>query len=92
LNPADSSIRCELAGVYVRLNRLDEARWQLETAIRVAPWDFSAHCNLGIVLSALGQKAEARRCFQRSQWINPAFAEAQRQLLLLDQSMPPPKS
>jgi len=92
LNPADPSTYCDLAGVYLRLNRLAEARQQLEIAVRVAPWDFSARCNLGIVLSALGQKAEARRCFQRALWINPAFAEASRQLLLLDQGTPPPKS
>ena len=52
LDPNAADIAAELAGVYLRLNRLDDARATAEQALKIAPANREANRVLGIVYAS----------------------------------------
>jgi Tfp pilus assembly protein PilF len=57
--PRDAAARNVLALKYLQATRVDEARAQLEDAIRIDAGDAEAHSNLGTLLQARGEIAAA---------------------------------
>ena len=83
LDPNYSDANHGLAWMYLKQERLSAALDELETVVRRSPWDYAAHCELGVVYLRLGRPDDARRCFARALWINPQYAVAQQNLELL---------
>jgi len=74
-----------LAILYARDDRLDEARQALDQALAIDPLHASANHQLGILLRRQGQFAEAEQAYQRALASAPDFALAHRNLgILLD--------
>ena len=78
-----ATARQNLAWAYVNLGRLDAAREELGTALRLSPNLVSAHYHLGLVYQRLGQRPEAIRTFRRVIELAPdsEFARGARQHL-----------
>ncbi len=60
-----ASARARLADVYIRERKLELARQQLESAIRLAPTLYGAHFKLSRVLTNLGEHEAARLAYRR---------------------------
>jgi tetratricopeptide (TPR) repeat protein len=73
LDPRAADIVAELAGLYMRQNRLDEAITAGEQALKVAPANREAHRVLGIVYATLVESG--RRQNGRQQQTNASQAE-----------------
>jgi len=74
-----------LAILYARDDRLDEARQALDQALAIDPMHASANHQRGILLRQQGQFAEAEQAYQRALATAPDFALAHRNLgILLD--------
>jgi tetratricopeptide (TPR) repeat protein len=61
LRPTDMKLRTTYASALTFLNRLPEAKAELETVLAKEPENFLAHANMAATLSALGDKAGARK-------------------------------
>jgi len=88
LDPNYGDANHALAWMYLKQERLAAALDELETVIRHSPWDYAAHCELGVVYFRLGRPDDARRCFGRALWINPQYADARQNLELLPPQKP----
>jgi tetratricopeptide (TPR) repeat protein len=84
LNPSFTAGRHALAQYFLKQNRLDDARRELETVLQESRWDFLAWFELGSVHARQQRPDEALRCTGRALWINPAFTPAIRKWLVLD--------
>lgn len=60
-----------LSVIYLRMNRMVEAKHAMTTALRFAPNDFRILDNLGLVLLKEGKPAEAIPLFERALKSNP---------------------
>jgi tetratricopeptide (TPR) repeat protein len=65
LNPKSSGIRNDLGNLYVLQGDLERAEKEFRQVLRVNPMDADASYNLGVVLLAKKQPADAVLCFQR---------------------------
>jgi tetratricopeptide (TPR) repeat protein len=77
--PADAQSHIFLGGMLARLGQLERAAecHRRATTCRDGPID-EAWLNLGLVLRALGQYANARDAFDQALALNPDYAEARR--------------
>ena len=64
-------------GLLIDLNRVDEAKTNLENAIKKEPNNATLHFYLGYVNSQLGKTDEARLNFQNAMKAEPGYFEAQ---------------
>jgi tetratricopeptide (TPR) repeat protein len=71
LQPRSYSIHYDLALAYLKEQKFQEARAQLEEAERLDPRQADASYNLGIVLQELGHPAEALIKLQRAKALDP---------------------
>ena len=71
VNPGDATAHNALAMHYVRAGRLDEARQQLDEALRISPQLAEAESNLGTVLQLQGRLAEATPHLERAIRLKP---------------------
>ena len=69
LNPKSTGIRNDLGNLYVLQGDLEQAEKEFREVLRVRPTDADANYNLGLVLLAKQQAADAIVCFQR---VHPA--------------------
>jgi predicted Zn-dependent protease len=60
-----------LASVYVRVNRMDDARHQLETALKLKPNDFDANKMLGQVFLVEKTPTSALPYLQKASKLRP---------------------
>jgi tetratricopeptide (TPR) repeat protein len=74
LDPRAADVVAELAGLYMRQNRLDEAITAGEQALKIAPANREAHRVLGIVYATLVESG--RRQNGRQQQTNASQAES----------------
>ena len=71
LRPDDDEAHSVLGGIYIRQNRLDEARIEFEAVLRLKPDDYQAYGGLGSVFLMQGKLAQAEFCYQNALRINP---------------------
>ncbi|MDA8084815.1 MAG: tetratricopeptide repeat protein [Nitrospiraceae bacterium] len=82
LNPDYTDARNNLAAVYGRTGRYQEAIDTLERVLRLRPDFVEANFNLGVAYERLGRHKEAAAAFRRVVAARPAYADA-RYLLAL---------
>jgi Flp pilus assembly protein TadD len=71
-------------GVYYHLERkVDDAKREYETALRLDPAQVVAHNNLGVIYMAQAQLADAERELRSELAINPSYAEAHDNLAMI---------
>lgn len=75
LMPTHIHVLVNLAAAYRTQGRLPEARRTLEAALQADPGFAIAHNNLGNLLSDLGERQEALRCYERSAALDPRYAD-----------------
>lgn len=86
LDPTDNSPRNELAGVFIKAGRYQEARHPLEVSLRLAPGAPTVHMLTGQIAEAEGKTEEALRAFEkaasvrRGAWILAHAARVQERL------------
>jgi tetratricopeptide (TPR) repeat protein len=56
--------------------QLERAVTNFEAALRIVPWDFATHLNLGVTFAKLGDHAQARRHYAEAARLDPDSAEA----------------
>src|SRR5262245_46753749 len=61
LDPAAADITAQLAGLYLRQNKIQEAMSTAEQALKVAPANSEANRVLGIVYAALAEASTGRK-------------------------------
>ena len=71
LRPSSYSGHYDLALAYLKQNKLQKARAELEDAVKLDPSQADAMYNLGIVLQDLGHPAEALIKLRRARALNP---------------------
>lgn len=76
-DPALVEANLHLARMYLRMRRLEDARVQLEEAIKKAPDNALVNAGMGELLFEEGQYSEARLSFERSAQTDPNLADAQ---------------
>ena len=76
LNGSDTSARARLAGAALQLGRLDEAREQFTTLLRLGYRPSRMHFGLGEVARAQGDAKRAAAEYRESLRLEPAFAPA----------------
>lgn len=64
-HPENPAGHVNLANLFLRANKHDEARRHYETALRIDPEHATAHQGMGAVLADLGDRAAARAHFQK---------------------------
>ena len=69
--------------VDVKRGRLEEARENYETALRLAPWFVPAHVNLADLLRRQGRDAEGEKVLRRALKVDPRNASVRHALGLL---------
>lgn len=65
----------DLGIVYVELNRRQDARTELETAVKLAPKNVKAHYRLAQLYRSMGLMAQAKAEFEKSNALNKAEDE-----------------
>lgn len=70
----------DLGLAYLQGNRLTEAKQQFEEAVRIAPDQWSHHCDLGIVLAKLGDDKQAEAELKRATEMAPGIPEPHEEL------------
>jgi tetratricopeptide (TPR) repeat protein len=65
LDPRSAEIQVELAGLYMRMNRIDEATAAAEQALAIDPDSLDAHRILGLVYSAMARRQSPGRDYAR---------------------------
>lgn len=71
-----------LADIYLRMNRLEDARESLEAAAEVAPFPHVVDVRIGQILARKGDDAGALEAFRRATERGPDYERAWRQLAL----------
>jgi Flp pilus assembly protein TadD, contains TPR repeats len=84
LSPEFPFCRFMLARTLAQSGRLDEARMELETLVRMRPDDANNLVNLGQVLHALDRNTDALRRFNEALEIDPSLADARTQRDILE--------
>lgn len=84
--PKEPRILAQVGYCHLSLGNLQLAESPLRSATRLDPGNASAWNNLGIVLQAKQQIAEACDCFRRALTLNPGFEAAREHLGHLEQS------
>jgi tetratricopeptide (TPR) repeat protein len=79
-DPANADALGSLAGVYLALNRLAEAKTAFQRALRLRPHSAELHNDLGVVLAQQGKPIEATASFQQALHYRPEYAEASNNL------------
>ena len=64
--PSDAGIHLRLGLIALKLDRLDEAVFELETAARLAPEDLRSWSYLGFVHARRGERSRAAAAFRRA--------------------------
>jgi tetratricopeptide (TPR) repeat protein len=83
LDPKASDVTAELAGLFMRQSRLDEAIASADQALRVAPANREAHRVLGIVYATLvesGRRGSSRSQAQQTENLNKAIQHLEQAL------------
>jgi tetratricopeptide (TPR) repeat protein len=75
LMPQHIHVLVNLASLYRTVGKLQEARDHLAAALQVDESFAIAHCNLGNVLTDLGDRAGAVRCYERAAALDPQYAD-----------------
>ena len=70
--PSDAVLNNNLAVEYTARGQFDLARQRLEVTLRVAPWFWRAHVNMGIVAHQQHDDSAAMRWLQRAHEIAPS--------------------
>ena len=82
-NPNDARWQLLLGVAQAQTQRLGQARTTFENMTKRYPELPEAHNNLGLVLAALGQSAEAKQAFEQALRANPGFDLAKKNLTWL---------
>jgi tetratricopeptide (TPR) repeat protein len=80
VEPANADASMNLANVFVRLERYDDAIAQYRHALRLNPNHFGGHYILGIALNDKGQHKEAAAHHRQALQLNPYHADAHNSL------------
>ena len=75
LAPTHIHVLVNLAAAYRAAGRLHEARRTIDTVLQVEPGFAIAHNNLGNLLSDLGERQEALRCYERAAALDVRYAD-----------------
>ena len=75
LMPTHTHVLINLAAAYRATGRLPDARRTLDAALQVDMRSAIAHNNLGNLLIELGERQEARRCYERAAALEPGYSE-----------------
>ena len=82
-SPNDARWQLLLGVAQAQTQRLGQARTTFENMTKRYPELPEAHNNLGLVLAALGQSAEAKQAFEQALRANPGFDLAKKNLTWL---------
>lgn len=82
-NPNDARWQLLLGVAQAQTQQLGQARTTFENMTKRYPELPEAHNNLGLVLAALGQSAEAKQAFEQALRANPGFDLAKKNLTWL---------
>ena len=82
-NPNDARWQLLLGVAQAQTQQLGQARTTFENMTKRYPELPEAHNNLGLVLAALGQSAEAKQAFEQALRANPGFELAKKNLTWL---------
>lgn len=82
--PADASLRNNLAAALAKAGRDREALEQYRAALEIDPSLYDAHMNVGALLSRMENAAESRRHFEQASKLRPSSPEPLVYLALID--------
>lgn len=88
--PRVARIRFNYGTYLLEKNRLETAEAQLRRAVHLDAHNAPAWANLGVAVARLGDKAEARRCFERAIHADPGNRTAAENLKALGRDGSPP--
>lgn len=80
LNPENTEARVALAGALLALQRLEEAREEIDEALAQDPANTKGHWIAGALCEEQGRFQEAVRCYQRALEGDPNYAPAHQSL------------
>ena len=70
LNPARAKSHASLGKVYFKLNRIDAATHEFETAIKLDRNDVTAYYQLGLLFNKQGETAQAQQYMEKAAQVN----------------------
>lgn len=88
-NPRDTNARVDLGICYFETSNLEEARKEMEVALKYDPKHVAAHFNLGIVSLRAGKVKEANEWFKKTIALAPNSDMGQQAKQILEQHSSP---
>jgi tetratricopeptide (TPR) repeat protein len=89
-SPNSAKVRNYIGRIYADEGKLDEARSQIETAIKIFPGFPFAYYELGHVMRLQGRTDEALRAYQRAVRVGPDYGDAYYQIGKIYEQMEKP--
>jgi tetratricopeptide (TPR) repeat protein len=88
-NPKDANARVDMGICFFETSNLDEARKEMEFALKYDPKHVPAHFNLGIVILRAGNVKEANEWFKKTIALAPKSDMGQQAKQILEQHSSP---